>query len=307
MTTPAYSYSAILTTFNAQETVLKALRSIYLQEIPPLEIIVVDDCSSDATVKLIMGVRDYPIEVKLFKNEFNRGQSWNRNYAAQMSQGDILIFFDDDDESLASRSTTHFQHFNSHADLSYVSSKKIYSTAYQIEHLNSVLKNFRLNIVDSFRLVFFGTPLNGNSKVYIPSSTLAVKKEAFLEIGGFDESLRRLEDVDLFLRASLGNWEFSWSDEICVHRYHSLGIDKNMGQDSRFEKVLISRYGSLVDSKLMKRARLLGYLRQVYFTKNYWSLVGLILRNPSILPMFISKLKVLIARRLHERKIYHGR
>ena len=49
----AHTYAAILCTYNSEETVLAALESILNQLVTPTEILIIDDCSQDATIELI--------------------------------------------------------------------------------------------------------------------------------------------------------------------------------------------------------------------------------------------------------------
>ena len=90
-------YAAILTTFNAEATIADSLNSILAQSQEPHEIIVVDDCSTDGTVKILKYYEKLYPKMILVINESNSGQSYSRNIAAEISKSTFLVFFDDDD------------------------------------------------------------------------------------------------------------------------------------------------------------------------------------------------------------------
>lgn len=83
--------SVIIPTYNSSKTINLCLESIKNQTIFPYEIIVVDDDSSDDTLKLI---KDY--DLKILRNDLNRGPAYARNKGAKNATGDILFFIDSD-------------------------------------------------------------------------------------------------------------------------------------------------------------------------------------------------------------------
>jgi glycosyltransferase involved in cell wall biosynthesis len=296
-------YSAILTTYNSQESVVEALRSINSQLIPPSQIIIVDDASSDSTVEIIRKEIIKNFNTTLIVNEENRGQSWGRNLGAQMATTEYLLFFDDDDASLPNRSAIHLKHLVKGSKTSYVSSKKIYSKNYAVAHINSDLAVSIMDIETAFKLIFLGQELSPVVKIAVPSCTLAVEREAFLKIGGFDIQLKRLEDMDFFLKCIQNNYEINWSSEIGVLRYHSEGTDKSFGQDSKYEALLIDRYGPLVEKKTYLQAKNLASLRLIYFSRKFLLTIPFLARNPSAFRIISKKFLKVTRRLIHERNI----
>lgn len=75
----------------------EAIQSILKQDYNDLEIIVVDDNSSDGTFEVIKEYKDkYPF-IQYFKNETNEGPGYSRNLGYKHSSGQYIIFMDDDD------------------------------------------------------------------------------------------------------------------------------------------------------------------------------------------------------------------
>lgn len=92
--------SVIIPTYNRASWVLKAVDSILDQTEPPLEVIVVDDGSTDHTAQVIEGYSDRG--VRLHQQE-NRGVSAARNVGAELARGEFLAFLDSDDVAYPKR------------------------------------------------------------------------------------------------------------------------------------------------------------------------------------------------------------
>jgi len=92
-------YTAILTTFNCEETIEESIMSILSQEIAPFELVIADDASTDNTVQILRAIKNYPTNISIIENDKNTGQSLGRNKCAEIAKTDYLIFFDDDDIS----------------------------------------------------------------------------------------------------------------------------------------------------------------------------------------------------------------
>ena len=91
--------SIIIPCYNVEKYIVKCLDSIQKQNLKEYEIILVDDCSKDKTVKII---EDYlktnkTQDIKFLKNEVNSGAGYSRNRAVKEAKYDILSFIDSDD------------------------------------------------------------------------------------------------------------------------------------------------------------------------------------------------------------------
>jgi GT2 family glycosyltransferase len=85
--------SLILVTMNRKEILKRCLESLRLQNFTNYEIIIVDNASNDGTGNMVQ--RSFP-EVRYFYISKNLGVPGGRNYGAQMSAGEFLVFLDDD-------------------------------------------------------------------------------------------------------------------------------------------------------------------------------------------------------------------
>jgi glycosyltransferase involved in cell wall biosynthesis len=87
--------SVCIATFNGQSYLLEQLNSILIQLDSNDELIIVDDCSSDCTVKLIIELNDD--RIKLHKNNLNRGHVYSFAYAIALAKHKIIFLSDQDD------------------------------------------------------------------------------------------------------------------------------------------------------------------------------------------------------------------
>ena len=90
--------SIIVPTYNRRDTILKSIKSLLNQTYDNIEIIVVDDGSSDKTYRLFENYNND--KIKFFRYEQNKGACYARNYGVSKSTGKYIAFHDSDDEWL---------------------------------------------------------------------------------------------------------------------------------------------------------------------------------------------------------------
>ncbi|TCP95523.1 glycosyltransferase involved in cell wall biosynthesis [Cricetibacter osteomyelitidis] len=87
--------SIIMPTYNAYEYLNDAIQSILKQSYTHWELIIVDDCSTDDTLKLIDSYSD--TRIRVFKNNKNSGPAYSRNVGLENASGKYVTFLDSDD------------------------------------------------------------------------------------------------------------------------------------------------------------------------------------------------------------------
>ena len=101
--------SVIMSIYNVETYVLASIQSILAQTHSNLELIVIDDCSTDNTLKIVKSVEDPRlIIIPLPKN---RGTYFCRNRGLKAASGEMVAFQDGDDVSDKKRIATHLDHF----------------------------------------------------------------------------------------------------------------------------------------------------------------------------------------------------
>ena len=90
--------SIIMATYNRAKTIERAINSVLNQSYTNLELIIIDDGSSDNTSSILMKYRDP--RIKVFKYAQNTGQTAARNSGLKQIKGDWFTIFDSDDEMM---------------------------------------------------------------------------------------------------------------------------------------------------------------------------------------------------------------
>lgn len=190
--------SVILPTHNAARYILEAVESALKQVYPNKEIIVVDDGSTDNTRDVLASYLDKIVYV----SQENRGVSSARNTAIQHARGELIAFLDADDIWLPNKLDTQMRFLANHP---------------KVELLFSDAEIFNSNetIVPSFMSQKMSGPQLNEGEIgtadvsellltenFVVTSTVVAKKECVEGLGGFNESLRSVEDRDLWLRVA---------------------------------------------------------------------------------------------------------
>lgn len=89
--------SIIMPSFNCAEYIEESIRNVQAQTYQNWELIIVDDCSSDDTVKRITVQKEKDYRILLFQNDKNSGAAFSRNKALQEAKGRWIAFLDSDD------------------------------------------------------------------------------------------------------------------------------------------------------------------------------------------------------------------
>lgn len=89
--------SVLMTAYNRELYIEEAMRSVLSSSFENLELIVVDDASTDKTFEIAKSVAVSDERVRVYCNEENLGQFPNRNKAAELARGDLIKFQDSDD------------------------------------------------------------------------------------------------------------------------------------------------------------------------------------------------------------------
>lgn len=178
--------SVIIPAYNSGKYIEETLHSVFNQTYSDIEIIVVNDGSTDDTLDIISKYSD---KIRVYDRS-NQGVSSARNFAAKEANGDWLAFIDADDLWLPNKLQTQVNGLNtcrwSHTNSFYIG-----------ENQDGTTK--RSDLTPQHGGHVFNQLLTNN---FITTSTVLVDKSLFLEHGGFDESLEALEDWKLWLDIS---------------------------------------------------------------------------------------------------------
>jgi len=184
--------SAIIPVYNGRQTILEAVNSVASQTLKPIELIVIDDGSTDNSLECLNG-RSLPFPVIAVRQD-NGGQSNARNRGAFMAKGKYIAFLDQDDrwypdhlKILSSAISKNTLNGWAYSNVDEIDTK---GGLVSIDFLNEFpTPHPKKRLIDMLSMDMF----------ILPSAALILKK-AFDEVSGFDERLSGYEDDDLFLR-----------------------------------------------------------------------------------------------------------
>ena len=87
--------SVIIPTYNRRNTILASVNSVLNQTFKNIELIVVDDCSTDDTISILEQINDK--RLKIIRHSKNKGQNAARNTGIKASTGEYIAHHDSDD------------------------------------------------------------------------------------------------------------------------------------------------------------------------------------------------------------------
>ncbi len=92
--------SIVIPAYNAEPYIPQCLDSLLAQSLKDLEIVVVDDFSTDGTVSVIQSYSAHDTRIRLIRHERNRGRQQARRTGVMAAQGKYILLLDNDDELL---------------------------------------------------------------------------------------------------------------------------------------------------------------------------------------------------------------
>lgn len=252
--------SVIMPAFNAAPYIRQALDSVFAQHFPDLEIIVVDDGSTDDTLAVLA---PYDSRICLLQQP-NGGPAAARNTALQAARGEFVCFLDADDWMLPD--------------------KLLQQAAYLTlrPHLGLVHSGWR--IIDE----------QGNARRDVepwrelPQITLeqfvdrrAAKlgpmmfRRSWLEsVGGFDPTLRHAEDVDLMFRLLLAGCQAEWiyRPTICYRVHHGSTLHREAELQSVCLPAVLDKLFAhpALPEEVRQREKTIRYFDEVWLAWHAW-------------------------------------
>lgn len=197
--------SVIIPTYNRKHFISEAVQSVLHQTCPPSEIIVVDDGSTDGTEEVVSKIAA-PIPI-VYVRQRNQGPGAARNFGASIARGDWISFLDDDDVWCPNKLAVQSNYMMGHPEVALVYA--------HVEHTDEGGRPIpKAERGDEFSTIIFGS----NPPAF--PSTVLVKKDVFLQVGGFGVQLRHAEDWDLFARIARQFAVHCLAEKLVRYRWH---------------------------------------------------------------------------------------
>ena len=181
--------SVIIPAYNAASFIARALESVLAQTYRPLEIVVVDDGSTDETAAIVRGIEG-PIRLIM---QANAGVAAARNRGITESRGKFVAMLDADDEWLPTRLERTLEPMlrDSSVGMCYAQARRLFADGTsQIEHAEAARR---------------WSPHGVQAPPRCHTSSATLRRTTLDQAGHFDASMKVCEDIDLFVRlAELG-------------------------------------------------------------------------------------------------------
>jgi glycosyltransferase involved in cell wall biosynthesis len=212
----ASSISVIIPAFEAESYVGDAIESVLAQTLPPEEVIVVDDGSTDSTAEVASGYEG----VRVIR-QANRGPSAARNTGFAASKGGLIAFHDADDLMPPGKLEVQAGYLSEHPGCGCVIGRQQVMT-----EAGSPAPFWARGVPPLGNEA--GDKRERQQQNLIHMMTMLVRREAFERVGPFDEEMRLAEDIDWVFRAQeLRIGVEVIDDVVLIRRIH----DANMTHD----------------------------------------------------------------------------
>ena len=268
-----------ITCFNAEDTIARAITSAQRQDWQNFEIVVVDDASSDQSVRIIKEMGKKDSRIHLYCHDQNQGCSAARNTITKQAKGKYIAFLDDDDECKTERLSKQYERLSQfekkqpdspvlcycHAR-TFKGGKEIrlkWGTGYMSPEPHGVMVADRILWDRKVSGYSWGTPGLG-------TGLLMVSKD-ILERFKFDLDFKLFEDWELAVRVALAGGYFIAVNEVLVNIHITSSSDKSNEKALRYRLRICHKYKDYLKKNHVYWCAIFRSYTAFYFsTNNLW-------------------------------------
>jgi glycosyltransferase involved in cell wall biosynthesis len=236
--------TVLIPAYNAALTIERALASVWRQNYPEMEVIVVDDGSSDDTSMHVQKMARG--NLRLIRLEKNCGECGAMNAGIQRARTEYIAFLDADDEWLADKLIKQLPIIEARPEMTLIA-----SGGESVDQEGRTLDIFGLAPPPYSPREFWRGLL---FKSYVLKSTVVARRTTLLEAGGFDEALMVSGDQDMWIKLA-SNGETGFVPEVLVRKHEMPdSLMKRYGErQAEFTLSMIRNHLSHLASRLSKR------------------------------------------------------
>ncbi len=228
-------FSVVIVNYNGKEHLQRCISSVLNSDYPNLEVILVDNGSTDGSVKLVDDLFGAEPRFNLILSGKNFGPAKARNLGSERAKGDYLAFLDNDTEVDKLWLKAAFVQMSNQPEVGAIQCKLLLMDERdKFDYAGDYLSQFGFLI----QRASFGEPDRGQFdnvvEIFgVKSAGMIIRKNVFNLIGGFDEDyFVYMEETDLCWRIWLNGWTIIFSPTSIV--YHKFGNITKILSSSKF-------------------------------------------------------------------------
>lgn len=237
----APTFSVIVAAYQAAAFIGDALESLLVQTRPPIEIIVCDDGSTD---DLRGALEPYLDRIVVLQKE-NGGEASAKNMAARAASGEFIAILDADDVYYPHRLDALAELNMRRPDLDILTTDCVIVGSRS--RWNCYHSGYRFEIDDQRRGIL--------QRNFVGPGHMAVRREAFLALGGFDESFRWATDWDCWIRMIFAGYRAGMVDQpLAEYRIRDASLASNRLRMSEARVAVLEKAARRSDLSTEERA-----------------------------------------------------
>jgi glycosyltransferase involved in cell wall biosynthesis len=225
--------SIVISCYNSERYVAEAVESALGQTYRHMEVVVVDDASTDGTMEVL---ERFGSRIQLERRSTNSGPGATRNHGLDLARGDYVQFLDADDVLLPDKVEACLSEFGSAVDMVFS------DNAYFLDSPADARKWADAHASARLKKLFQWRPMQWNpdrAAEYMlrreVQTSMPLHRAALLRrIGGFREDLWSLEDIELHFRLAIRGARMRRIERVLVHCRHHDHPDRLRIQPGRF-------------------------------------------------------------------------
>ena len=249
-----------ITTFNAAQTITDVIQSALRQTYQNIEIVIVDDSSSDSTLDIVNDIALSEPRISVFQNSCNLGVAATRNRILELATGEFVAFFDDDDESLPERLERQLDRILEYERQFSQGAIVLCHTARLVKYPDGSHKiqptiGQQVGAIAPHGLAvakraILGTPLK-DAYGSCPTCSQMARLTTYQAVGGFDPDFRRGEDSDLLVRVAKAGGHIVGISEPMVIQTMTKTADKSLVSERQYALMFLEKHRDIADREEM--------------------------------------------------------
>ena len=260
--------TVVIPAYNAQEFIAYTIDSVIAQSYDYIDVLIVDDCSTDDTLKIINRYRAADRRIRVVRHHKNGGLSTSRNTGIIYALGDYICFLDADDYFFPTSVADRVEVLeNLDKDLyagAYSGSMKINENYFGIPSSPKPSVLYEKHYLNTDGMC----PFNANQPIFF--------RDTLLQHGGFNRFYKQAEDWELWLRIMRNGYKFAPVQSIgCAYRSRQNSMIRNAPLDHLTNGFNLLDSIDEEDTNVYYNRRYSYYERQYNFTSRFVNFMGM--------------------------------